>query len=130
MDPDEAEICEYLKAWRDQFVSAREICRRAGGKWRYREDERWALPVLLRLLEKQLVEDDGAGHYRLVTQHSKQNEKKKRWISPEIQIIFRQSGKKFGVFDLDTELDPDDCTAGSELSPQLDNGEQVPGLRE
>src|SRR5512137_2760689 len=107
MDADEAEICDYLKAWRDQFVSAREICRRAGGKWRYREDERWALPVLQRLLEKQLVEDDGCGHYRLVMQQRKQNEKKKRWISPEIQTIFRQSGKRFGVFDLDNELDAD-----------------------
>ena len=121
MDADETDICEYLKSWRDQFVSAREIGRRAGGKWRYREDERWALPVLQRLLDKQLVEKDGAGHYRLATRDRKNNERKKRWISREIQIILRQSGKNFGVFDLDKELDPDGCTAGSELSRELDS---------
>ena len=127
MDADEAEICEYLKAWRDQFVSAREICRRAGGKWRYREDERWAFPVLQRLLDKQLVEADGAGHYRLITQQRKQSEKK-RWISPAIEAILRRSGKNCGVFDLDQELDPDGGTAASELSLELENHEPDPAL--
>lgn len=116
MDADETEVCEFLKLWPDQFVSAREVCRRAGGKWRYREDERWALPVLQRLLEKNLVEADAGGHYRLITQDSKQS-KKSSWIWSRTQNRFLQSGEDFGLVDLDKELDADDITAASELSP-------------
>src|SRR5262245_14157576 len=35
MDAEEREICDFLKSWVDQYVSQREICRRAGGKWRF-----------------------------------------------------------------------------------------------
>ena len=43
MDADQNAICTFLKTWPGQFVSRREICRRAGGKWRFREDENWML---------------------------------------------------------------------------------------
>jgi len=38
MEADQTEICQFLKSWPDQFVSGKEICRRAGGKWRFREE--------------------------------------------------------------------------------------------
>ena len=41
-DADEVEICQFLKSWPGQFLSGKTICRRAGGKWRFREDENWA----------------------------------------------------------------------------------------
>ena len=56
MDADERDICNYLKSWRNQFVSGRDIARRAGGKWRFREDQDWAVAVLARLVEKGVVE--------------------------------------------------------------------------
>ena len=59
------EICNFLKCHHGQFVSAREIARRAGGKWRFRDDPNWAMPILLRLVEKGFVESDAAGYYRL-----------------------------------------------------------------
>ena len=108
MDTDEREICEYLKAWQEQFISAREICRRAGGKWRFREDANWALPVLSRLVEKRIVESDSGGHYRLVQQKKKN---KSGWIAPHIKSILEKSGKDFTkIYDLGSlaseELEP------------------------
>ena len=100
MDSDEREICEYLKSWHDQFISAKEISRRAGGKWRFREDASWAVPVLARMAEKGILESDANGHYRLIRQ-----EKPKRkcgWIAPQIRSILSTSGKDFSkVFELD-----------------------------
>ena len=99
MDCDEREIVEYLKAWTEQFISSREICRRAGGKWRFREDPNWALPVLLRMVDKGILESDANGHYRLA-----QEEKQGRcgWIAPHLRAILQKSGKDFSrVFELD-----------------------------
>ncbi len=106
MDADEAEVCEFLKSWPDQFVSAREICRRAGSKWRYREDERWALPVLQRLVEKHLVEADAAGHYRLLV--PKKTEKKRSAPSKGLA--------DYGVIDLDEELGLEATTGSGSIS--------------
>ena len=39
METEEREICIYLKSWNGQFVSGREIARRAAGKRRFREDQ-------------------------------------------------------------------------------------------
>ena len=100
MDAEEKEICTYLKSWSQQFVSAREICRRAGGKRRYRDDPHWAMPFLARLVDKKLVESDATGHYRLRQKEKKKKDKK--WVSPEIQQILEKSSKDFSqVFDLE-----------------------------
>src|ERR1043166_2115180 len=95
MDADERDICIYLKGWPSQFVSYREIARRAGGKRRYREDPNWASIVLNRLIEKGKVESDSTGHYRLKVVPKK--EKAKRWVSPHIRRILEQSGKTFEI---------------------------------
>ena len=112
MDADENDICQYLKSWPGQFVSTKEICRRAGGKWRYREDERWALPVLQRLIETGLVESDSTGHFRLIQRHET-TQSKKRWVSPQIQRILEQSGKDFSGVDLENEVESADWAAGT-----------------
>ena len=91
MDADEQAICDYLKSWPRQFISAREICRRADGKKRFREDPDWAIRILLRMMEKGLVEGDAAGHYRLPPPEKKDHAKK--WVSPEIKRILEESGK-------------------------------------
>jgi hypothetical protein len=93
MDADEKDICNYLKSFRGQFVSAREITRRAGGKWRFRDDPNWAAQILLRLTEKGLLESDAAGYYRLRPTDRK---KEKQWVSPQIKAILEKSGKDFG----------------------------------
>ena len=93
MEAEEKEICEFLKAWPGQYVSGREIARRAGGKWRYRDDPNWATPVLVRMVEKQLLESDAGGHYKLLPKEKKK--KPKRWLSPEMKKILEQTGKDF-----------------------------------
>lgn len=102
MHTDEREICSYLKGWPGQFVALAEICLRAGGKRRFREDPNWAVPVLKRLVEQGKVESDSTGHYRL----RKPAEKKKprRWVAPHIRKALEASGKNFeGVFDVEQE---------------------------
>src|SRR5438874_2033891 len=95
MDADERDICNYLKGFRGQFIGLAEVARRAAGKRRYREDPDWALPVVTRLMEKNLVEGDATGHYRL-KQAAKAERAKTRWVAPHIRKILEKSGKDFG----------------------------------
>ncbi len=110
MDPDEREINLYLKGCPGQFVSLAEITRRAGGKRRYRDDPNWAVPILLRMVEKGVLESDSTGHYRLKPRGKK--EKQKRWVAPHIQKILEKSGKRFD-HPIDVEADEDGPADGS-----------------
>ncbi len=92
IEQDERDICTYLKSMPGQFVSAREIARRAGGKSRFRENPDWPEPVLIRLLEKKVIETDSTHHYRLIVKPEK---KGKKWVSPQMKKILEQSGKDF-----------------------------------
>ena len=104
MDADERDICLYLRSWPGQFISGREICRRASGKKRFREDPNWATPVLGRLVEKGLIDSDSTGHYRLRPRERKT--KPRKWLAPHVKKILRESGKDFGqVVEIE---DPDD----------------------
>lgn len=94
MDAEEKEICDFLRSFPGQYVSGREICRRAGGKWRFRENPKWALPILTRMVEKGFLEGDASGHFRLVTE--KKDDKKKRWLSPELRKILEGTGGSDG----------------------------------
>jgi hypothetical protein len=108
MDADEQDICIYLKSWPGQFISAREICRRAASKKRYQREPDWAMPVLLRLVEKQILEADSTGHYRL--RPEQRRHKRKKWVSPHIKRILERSGKDFsGTIELE---EPDDTNEG------------------
>lgn len=63
---DEQAVLNYLGTAPKCFFSAREICRKAGGKEKWDENQRWALPILSRLLAQGALEQDAAGHYRVV----------------------------------------------------------------
>jgi hypothetical protein len=89
MDIDEREIFLFLKTYGADFVAAREICRRAGGRKRYEEDRDWAIPILLRMIERQILEANAAGQYRV---KPKKKEKSERWVSPEIAKILKEKG--------------------------------------
>jgi hypothetical protein len=104
LDADEKDICIYLKSCPGQFISGREICRRAAGKKRFRDDPYWATSVLIRLVEKKLIESDSTGHYRILPEHIKKKNPAKKWVSPHIKKILETSGKDFShVIDADTE---------------------------
>jgi hypothetical protein len=103
MDAEERDICDFLKSWQGQFVAGREICKRAGGKWRFREDPNWAMPILSSMIEKGMIEGDALGHYRLAPDHKK-DKKKKWWVSPQMKKILSESEKLGGVVSIeDTE---------------------------
>ena len=93
MDTDEREICTYLKACPGQWVSGREIARRASGKRRFRDDPSWTAQPLNRLLERAIVESDSTGHFRLKAYEPKKRARK--FISPQLKKILEQSGKTF-----------------------------------
>jgi hypothetical protein len=100
MDADEREIYYYLKSWQREFLSSREICRRAGGKKRFQAEPDWAKPVLLRMVEKGILETDASGYYRIKPIHKK--DKGTKWVSPHIAKILQESGKDFsGTINVD-----------------------------
>jgi hypothetical protein len=88
-----------LKQWPKQFISGREVCRRAGGKWRFRDNPYWATEPLLRLVEKQVIESDSSGHFRIRQKEKREGDKK--WISPELKKILEESGKTFDDLEAD-----------------------------
>jgi len=90
MDADEREVFQYLKTFGEDWVNAREICRRAGGKRRYYEDNDWAKPVLQRMKDRQIVESDVQGRFRIKPLPRKG--RKGRWVSPDIQKILEEGG--------------------------------------
>lgn len=106
MDADEREIYYFLKPYRSEFLTGKEICRRSGGKHRYREDESWALAPLMRMVERGILETDPSGAYRIKAKPDTKG-KLQRWISPQIRATLRDSNKNFDhVIDVDQdELD-------------------------
>ena len=101
LDSDAKEIYEYLKSYPGQFISSKEICRRAGGKRRFQEEPRWAYPVLSRMIDDKVLESDSLGHYRIKEEESpvKARAKRKKWVAPHIEKILKQSGKRFDIID-------------------------------
>jgi len=93
MDADEKEIYRYLRADSGQFVPATSIGRRAGGKHKHRESPDWAKPVLLRMVERGILETDSAGAYRL--KPIPEPDGARRWVSPELAELLRKSSNKF-----------------------------------
>ncbi len=89
MDSDEREIFHYLKTWGTEFVSAKEISRRAGSKKRYHSDPDWAKPILMAMVERGVLESDALGRYRIKPKRKKGGG---RWISPDIEKLLKEKG--------------------------------------
>jgi predicted transcriptional regulator of viral defense system len=90
MDSEEHEIFYFLKTWGEEFVSAKEIARRASGKKKFYENPEWAKPLLMRMAERGVLESDTSGRYRIKPVPKKN--KNKRWVSPDIAKILEESG--------------------------------------
>ena len=106
MDADEREIFRFLKSWGSQFVAAREICRRAGGRRRAQEEPAWAMPTLLRMVGRGVLESDATGHFR-IKQISKKD-RNKLWAEPDIAKILEESGVKPEDTGDETDIAPDE----------------------
>jgi hypothetical protein len=103
MDSDEREIYYFLKTWGSEFVGGKEIARRAGGKRKFGENPEWAKPLLMRMVERGIIENDTLGRYRVKPVGKKG--KDKRWVSPEIAKILQESGVEV---ETSVESPPDD----------------------
>jgi len=104
MNADELTVCTYLKGFPGQFVSGKEVCRRAGGKRRAMNEPRWAIPVLKGLVEQRIVESDATGHFRFILKP--QTKTAKKWVSPQVYRLLKASGRNFDeVFEIQTPLD-------------------------
>jgi hypothetical protein len=89
---DETVIIDYLKPLGKQFISAKEVCRRAAGKQRFNKDQDWAKPLLKRLEKKGVLESNALGHYRIKPE---EDDKRKIPLAPHIQRILAQSSQDF-----------------------------------
>jgi hypothetical protein len=93
-DSDSHCVMEYLRNYPDYFVSESEISRRAGGKARFQEDDRWCRHALSRLLEAGLVLTDGYGKFKIKpATNNAANGRPKKFISPQMRSILENGDK-------------------------------------
>jgi hypothetical protein len=90
MDTEERAIYHFLKTRGSEFVGAMEIARRATGRKRFHDDPDWAKPILMRMADRGILEDDASGRYRIKPLSKK--DKNKRWVAPDIAKILQESG--------------------------------------
>lgn len=94
MDYDERSVRIFLKGYPGQFVSARVISRRLGGRRRYHDDPLWVMPILIKLVDKGIVETDAQGHFRL-KKLNPSDQQTRTWISPQVRRILQRSSRDF-----------------------------------
>jgi hypothetical protein len=92
MDADERDVFNFLKSWGGQFVSAREISRRASNKQRFQEEPDWARPVLLRMVGRGILESNAAGRFRI--KPISREDREKLWAGTDIDKILEENGEK------------------------------------
>ena len=71
LSADEQCILQYLKCCGPVGASAREICRKASSKDRWKEEERWGFAPLGSLKDKDLIQMTPAGNFMLPDPDSK-----------------------------------------------------------
>jgi len=91
MDSDEREIFSFLKTCGSEFVNAAEISRRAGNKKRFHKDRDWAKPILMRMADRNIVESDMMGRFRIRPTKKKKGQ---RWVAPDIAKMLEEKGVK------------------------------------
>jgi hypothetical protein len=94
MTQDEKAILEYLKSYRNTFVSGKEISKKVGGKKRFEEEGDWSHSILTAMVDAELIESDHFDHYRLKP-YDGRKKKQRTYVSPHIIAILKKSGKKF-----------------------------------
>jgi len=65
MNADEKEICQFLRQFKDVYVSVVEVSRRVGNRKVFNVDRTWAKPTLLRMEAEGLLETNEYGEFRL-----------------------------------------------------------------
>jgi hypothetical protein len=65
MNAEQKTICEFLKTYRNLFVSVSEISKALGDRKRFDQDRNWARPILRRMEMEGMLESNPFGEYRL-----------------------------------------------------------------
>jgi hypothetical protein len=73
MNVDEKEIVEFLRTFKDVYVSVVEVSRRLGARKRFNLDRTWARPILLRMELDGVIESNEFGEFRLRNRTSDTN---------------------------------------------------------
>ena len=73
---EENQILAFLRSCPDNFFSGGEVCRKAGNRKLLAKNPRWALPYLVTLKDKSLIEADANGHFRMFIRHREKEEAK------------------------------------------------------
>jgi hypothetical protein len=107
MDADERDIFQFLKSWGSNYLAAREICRRAGGRQRFNEEPDWAKPILLRMEGRGVLESNATGQFRIKPVR-KVKDKEEPAGSPDIANILKESGAETESPGGDSSLGPDE----------------------
>jgi hypothetical protein len=102
MHADEKAIIEYLKSWPHNFVSGKEIARRAAGKARHEKEPGWAIPLLAQMVQRGVIESDHLGYFKLKPE-DRRKKKAQRQVSPQLLKILKSSGKSFEGIEIDDE---------------------------
>lgn len=66
MNAEEQEIYDFLKGYRDTFVSVTDISKRFARGRKFEEDRNWARPVLRRMEMDGVLESNPFGEYRIL----------------------------------------------------------------
>ncbi len=90
MDADEKDVYRYLENYNGQYVSVKEICRRASTKKRFAKEPDWAREVLKRMADHHLVESDIGGRYRIKEDHKHKDEH----LSEDTARIIEEGGQQ------------------------------------
>jgi len=104
MDLDEQAIIDYLKTQPGVFLTVREISRRAArDRSLWQQSPTWARSILVRLANKDRLETNALGQYRLKPEEEKKKPeetrpKKSAPVAPHMRKILEDSGR---LFDLD-----------------------------
>jgi hypothetical protein len=94
MDSDERDIFQFLKTWGTDFTNAKEVARRASSKKKFHEDPEWAKSILMRMVERGILQSDAQGRFRIKPVPKKRQGK--QWVSPDIAKILKESGVEVG----------------------------------
>ncbi|MFM1770374.1 MAG: hypothetical protein RJA22_2903 [Verrucomicrobiota bacterium] len=104
MTHDEHQIFLFLKQFKKAYVAGREVARRAAGRRRFHSDPEWAKVPLLRMVERDILETDPAGHFRIKPPPEKKRHDRNWVAAPAMANLLASSGKNFeGVWTVDEE---------------------------
>jgi hypothetical protein len=71
-------IYAFLKASPKSYFAPVEIAKKAGGRRMFDENPRWAAPLLPRMREMDIIDQNDDGAYRYVTDEEREEREKKK----------------------------------------------------